>query len=207
MLARPSPAACARDTLPTILVAVSTADTPFSLPRAIASVGCWRLQAQGLDDLDQLYAKGSGLRWGAGGEEGGVAGAERWWQSQAKVGAIAAMALVASLRRPPRLTRYTSDPLRLTRGQPMSRPSHPLLAPCSGVVVTYSGFLPAGLVLDRNSGTISGTPCAAVDGVAFRIVAASPAGSSTYNLAITVVVAETETGGGGGGGGGGGSNG
>ena len=107
------------------------------------------------------------------------------------------MALVASLRRPPRLTRYTSDPLRLTRGQPMRSPSHPLLAPCSGVVVTYSGFLPAGLVLDRNSGTISGTPCAVVAEVAFRIVAASPAGSSTYNLAITVV-AERNGGGGGG---------
>ena len=72
MLARPSPAVCARDTLPTILVAVSTADTPFSLPRAIASVGCWRLQAQGLDraTIGRYVARMRpyllGDRWGPG---------------------------------------------------------------------------------------------------------------------------------------------
>ena len=151
------------------------------------------MQAQGLDDLEQLFAKGSGLR-SAG--EVSVNDAERWWlrrAESAKLGGIGAMALAESLRRPPRLTRYSVDPLHLMRGQPMSfGASHPLLAPCSGLVVTYSGFLPAGLVLDRNSGTISGTPRVTVREVAFRIVAASPAGTSTYNLAITVVDADAD---------------
>ena len=124
-----------------------------------------------------------------------IQAAERFWKQvlrgaigdsvDVQARAVAARAIVAALRRTPRLTRYSRDPLQLTVGEPTD-PIHPLFAPGSGVALTFSGLLPLGLVLDRSSGVISGTPIAVTPELGYRITASSPVGSSTYDFIICV---------------------
>ena len=163
-------------------------------------------QERGLDDFEQLFGRGAGIDQAVVDDHTGqrrrqrlsedaVQSAEHFWKQvlrgavsdgvDAQSRAAAARTLVAALRRPPRLTRYSRDPLQLTVGEAMDV-VYPLLAPGSGVVLTYSGLLPEGLVLDRTSGVISGTPFVVTSELGFRVTASSPVGSSTYDFVISV---------------------
>ena len=163
-------------------------------------------QNHGLDDFEQLFRRGAGMENEVVEDHNGkrrrqrhskdaIQAAERFWKQvlrgaigdgvDVQARAVAARAIVASLRRTPRLTRYSRDPLQLTVGEPTD-PIYPLLAPGSGVVRTFSGLLPQGLVLDRTSGVISGTPIVVTPELGFRITASSPVGSSTYDFVVCV---------------------
>merc|ERR1711865_221243 len=91
--------------------------------------------------------------------------------------------ITKNLSLPPRLIGYSIDPaiycthVSIQINYPRVR---------QGAVMSFSGLLPPGLVLDQGSGTISGIPTMPVKEVAFRIIATNPRGSSSYDLAITV---------------------
>ena len=91
--------------------------------------------------------------------------------------------IVKNLSLPPRLIGYSTDPAIYGTDVPV-QVNYPRIR--QGAVLSFSGLLPPGLVLDQGSGTISGTPTMQISEVAFRITATNPRGSSSYDLAITV---------------------
>jgi uncharacterized repeat protein (TIGR01451 family) len=81
---------------------------------------------------------------------------------------------------------YPNNPAVYTKGSRIADNS-PILGagePADSYLVSPS--LPAGLVLDPGSGTISGTPVAAAATAIYRVTASNSAGSTTADLAITV---------------------
>ena len=91
--------------------------------------------------------------------------------------------IAENLSMPPRLVGYSSDPAIYSTHVPI-RANYPRVR--QGAVLSFSGVLPPGLVLDQGSGIISGTPIMQIEEVAFRITATNPRGESCYDLAITV---------------------
>ena len=92
--------------------------------------------------------------------------------------------IARNLRLPPRLIGYSTDPALYHTNVPI-RVNYPRVR--QGAVLSFRGLLPPGLILDQDSGTISGIPTTQVKEVAFKITATNPRGSSSYDLSITVV--------------------
>jgi len=92
--------------------------------------------------------------------------------------------IAKNLSLPPRLIGYSTDPAIYTTNAPI-QVNYPRMR--QGAVLSFRGLLPQGLVLDQDSGTISGIPTMQVKEVAFKIVATNPRGSSSYDLAISVI--------------------
>lgn len=84
---------------------------------------------------------------------------------------------------PPSNLSYPS-PRVFARGVPIT----PLSPTVSSVVASYSvsPALPAGLALDPVTGVISGTPTVLAANLAYRVTAANAAGSTTFDVSITV---------------------
>jgi hypothetical protein len=92
--------------------------------------------------------------------------------------------LVLSVAEPPRMLSYRS-PVQVTVGTAIA----PLIATVTGKVDHYAivPTLPAGLVIDSMSGTISGTPRMARNLTPYTITAGSLAGSTSFVLLMTVI--------------------
>jgi hypothetical protein len=92
---------------------------------------------------------------------------------------------------PPAVWTYPSSSVSLTVGVPMT-PLVPTIV--SGVpygwhvknVADYPTTLPAGLVLDMLTGTLSGTPTLAQPARVYRITSGSKGGPTGWPLSITV---------------------
>jgi hypothetical protein len=78
-----------------------------------------------------------------------------------------------------------SSPARFAAGAPIT----PLLPSVSGWVANYSVFpaLPTGLTLDAHTGRISGTPSVPTASSNYRITASNGAGSTDFDLSISVI--------------------
>jgi hypothetical protein len=98
----------------------------------------------------------------------------------------AAQSLLTSLNPPSGLS-YLADPANYVVNVPVT----PNTATVTGVVdsFTVSPALPAGLTLNKTSGTISGTPTATTASANYAITAVNAAGSVTDSVNITVAAA------------------
>lgn len=83
---------------------------------------------------------------------------------------------------------YAMSTLSATVGVPISPDTDSVAG--SNVSFSVSPALPAGLVLDSVTGTVSGTPTAADSSANYMITAANSAGSTTATLTIVVVLAK-----------------
>jgi hypothetical protein len=98
--------------------------------------------------------------------------------------------LVLSVAEPPRMLSYRS-PVQVTVGTAIA----PLIATVTGSVDHYAILptLPAGLVLDSRSGTISGTPTIARNLTLYTITASSLAGGTSFVLLMTVIPSSSQS--------------
>jgi hypothetical protein len=89
---------------------------------------------------------------------------------------------------PPQSLSYPS-PQSLALNTPMT----PLVPFVVGIVMSYSvtPALPAGLALDPSSGQITGTPTVLSAAATYTVKASNSAGSATFGLSISVVIAGT----------------
>jgi uncharacterized protein (DUF1800 family) len=134
----------------------------------------------------KLSLKGGGVSWTGSGPPGSVPGdATVTWSAKGWGGRVSGDGLPISAVPPPSVLSY-DDPAPLLEAEEVAPPNAPTVGGGPVLAWSVSPDLPAGLVLDPDTGLLSGTPASPSAAADYEVTASNLAGSTTATVTVAV---------------------